>query len=346
MTKSQTRSAQIRRFLVRNIPEHARDIIPLAAGEFGVTKQTISYHLQQLAKAGVVKSRGRTASKTFHLVEARASRSYPLSESLEEHVVWNELLRPHLKGTPPNALDICHYGFTEMLNNACDHSLGENVQVSATVSPVHIELMVWDDGVGVFGKIQEALDLSDPREAVIELTKGKLTTDPTRHTGEGIFFTSRMFDRFALRSNGLALLHDAAQGDWFTEGGSDGGGTQVSMSIDPETGRTSESVFDEFTSDEDGDFAFDVTHIPVALAAIGEENLVSRSQAKRVLARCSLFRKVVFDFDGVSRVGQAFADEIFRVFQGENPNIELSHVRANPAVGRMISRAKSRIEGP
>jgi hypothetical protein len=50
--------------------------------------------------------------------------------------------------------------------------------------------------------------------------------------------------------------------------------------------------------------------------------LISRSQAKRVLARVELFRTVLFDFSRVSSIGQAFADEMFRVFAHTHPGIE------------------------
>ena len=54
--------------------------------------------------------------------------------------------------------------------------------------------MIDDDGEGIFKKIKNALNLLDEKQAVLELAKGKLTTDPSRHTGEGIFFTSRAFN--------------------------------------------------------------------------------------------------------------------------------------------------------
>ena len=60
--------------------------------------------------------------------------------------------------------------------------------------------------MGIFKKIQKALDLLDERHAILELAKGKLTTDPKHHTGEGIFFTSRMFDEFTILSGGVLLF--------------------------------------------------------------------------------------------------------------------------------------------
>jgi len=49
----------------------------------------------------------------------------------------------------------------------------------------------------------------------------------------------------------------------------------------------------------------------------------------------------MLDFRNVPTIGQAFADEIFRVFANEHPGIELVPVRANSEIKRMIERGKS-----
>jgi hypothetical protein len=59
------------------------------------------------------------------------------------------------------------------------------------------EIVIYDEGEGIFKKIQRELGLLDARHSVLEISKGKLTTDPDNHTGEGVFFSSRMFDDFA-----------------------------------------------------------------------------------------------------------------------------------------------------
>src|SRR5882762_5697831 len=59
--------------------------------------------------------------------------------------------------------------------------------------------------VAIFRKIATALGLANEAHAILELTKGKLTTDRQRHSGEGIFFTSRMFDWFGILSHNLYL---------------------------------------------------------------------------------------------------------------------------------------------
>src|SRR5690606_26811797 len=105
------------------------------------------------------------------------------------------------------------------------------------------------------------------------------------------------------------------------------------------TARTSRKIFDQYSSGDD--YGFNKTVVPVDLARYGDEQLVSRSQAKRLLARIEVFKVVIFDFANVQIIGQAFADEIFRVFKNTHPNISLSWIHANSEINRMITRAQS-----
>lgn len=205
-------------------------------------------------------------------------------------------------------------------------------------------LVVVDDGIGIFRKIARALDLPDERLALLELSKGKLTTDPRRHPGEGVFFTSRMFDRFAIESAKLVFDHDVAEPAdilFDVEMSEDASGTEVLMQLAIDATRTSKQVFDEFSSGPD-DHAFAKTIVPVRLARIGDENLISRSQAKPLLQRVDRFRIVILDFEGVTVMGQAFADEIFRVFANQHPEVELLAIHAVADVQQMIRRAEIR----
>jgi hypothetical protein len=112
------------------------------------------------------------------------------------------------------------------------------------------------------------------------------------------------------------------------------------MTLGLSSQRTMQSVFETYSSGA-MHAQFSRTRVPLRLAQYGEEQLVSRSQAKRVLARFEQFRGVVLDFQGVEAIGPAFADEIFRVFRNANPAIELESFRANPVVEGMIGRARA-----
>lgn len=81
-------------------------------------------------------------------------------------------------------------------------------------------------------------------------------------------------------------------------------------------------------------------HYTLRLAPEGDCCLVSRSEAKRLLQRVDRFRCVVLDFAEVATIGQAFADEIFRVFANEHPEVELVPIHAATQVQQMIRRAQ------
>ena len=45
-----------------------------------------------------------------------------------------------------------------------------------------------------------------------------------------------------------------------------------------------------------------------------------------------------------SGIGQAFADEVFRVFQQAHPGTKLLPINLTPEVGNMVKRATGRLE--
>ena len=234
-------------------------------------------------------------------------------------------------------------GFTEMFNNAIDHSAGNVILVHLSMSATNTQVALYDNGIGIFKKIQQELDLLDERHSVLELAKGKLTTDPKRHTGEGIFFSSRMFDDFQILSGDTCFSHKfGEQEDWILESDKFPSGTVVWMKLSNHTSRTAKKIFDKFTSGDD--FGFNKTVIPVKLAQYGDDKLVSRSQAKRLIYRFDRFKVVILDFKDVDSIGQAFADEVFRVFTTNFPKIELSEINTSLNVKQMIQRARSRLK--
>ncbi|NQZ09169.1 MAG: STAS-like domain-containing protein [Algicola sp.] len=80
--------------------------------------------------------------------------------------------------------------------------------------------------------------------------------------------------------------------------------------------------------------------VSVSSFRFGQELLISRSQARRLLTCIASVEIVVFDFNDITRIGQAFADEIFRVYAKRNPQIELLYQNVCKDVEFMILRAK------
>ncbi len=328
--------------MLEHVEAHPTDIAKFTSSHFKITRQAINKHLQRLVSEGSLKWKGNTRNRVYSLAPlADWGKSYRIDSTLEEHVVWKADIRPALGNLPDNVMNIWNHGFTEMFNNAIDHSEGNKISVYIRKTAASTEMMVSDDGVGIFKKIQREKDLLDERHALLELSKGKLTTDPKRHSGEGIFFTSRMFDQFQILSGGTFFSHklgDAA--DWLTERAKpEDAGTTVFMTLQNHTSRTTRKIFDQFTSGEN--VGFTKTIVPVRLAQYGNDLLISRSQAKRVLARVEMFKTVIFDFKEVESIGQAFADEVFRVFARQHPEIEMHSINANSAVKRMIAHVEA-----
>ena len=338
MTKLRKRSEEIRQFILANVEKYPKDIATLTAKQFEITRQAVNKHIQALVEQKSLLVTGSTQSRHYSLqLLEQWENAYPLSKSLEEHVVWQADILPRLGQLPENVIDIWHYGFTEMLNNAIDHSAGNSVVVSLKKTATAIEIIISDDGEGIFKKIQRILNLTDERQALLELAKGKLTTDPDNHSGEGIFFSSKVFDSFWILSGNVFFDHQQEQEvDCIVENDSSVLGTVVSMRLYNNSQRTTKQIFDSFT---DENYSFAKTVVPVRLAQYGHEKLISRSQAKRLLARIERFKIVVFDFEGVEIIGQGFADEIFRVFKKQHPDVELHYVNACKEVKQMISRA-------
>lgn len=336
-------AGEIRAFIVENVEGHPADIGRLVALQFRLSRQTAVTYLARLNEEGVIETTGRTKGRRYSLKDTEWVFPFSVSPALEEDVVWREMLSPKLKDLPENVLNICDYGLTEMLNNVVDHSESGTAIIVVTRNAMRTRIQVIDRGIGIFNKIQTTFNLHDPRHALLELAKGKLTTDQERHTGEGVFFASRVFDEFRIMSGNLYYQRiNQIDDEWLIDAGDSPPtvGTVVDMQIRNDAKRTVQEVFSNYASG-DSDFSFARTHVPIRLAMYEGEQMLSRSQAKRILARVDRFREVILDFRGVTGIGQAFADEIFRVFAAEHPEVHMQPLFTTPEIDKMIARARS-----
>ncbi len=335
------RGQEILALLVANAPHHPQDLVRTACEKFGITRQAVTRYLQELIDGGKIVATGNTKQRRYDLPVLRSEAfEFPIT-NLEEDVVWREKISPLMVNFPQNVINVWQYCVSEMVNNAIDHSAGSQLRVRVQQNAAVTEIIIMDDGIGIFRKIKQECGLEDERHAVLELAKGKLTTDPARHTGEGIFFTSRMLDSFEVLSGDVFFSHKHEdEEDWISEREKPNTGTAVFMMLANASTQTTKQVFDYFASDEH-DYGFTKTVVPVRMAQHGAEQLVSRSQARRLLARIDRFAIVLFDFKGVEAIGPAFADEIFRVFERSHPNIRLLPIHATPPVEQMILRARA-----
>ena len=327
----------LRHSILELVAQDGSNVAVRLAEKHGVSRQSASAWLAKLKKEGLIASTGVGRGVRYRLALLADVRQVYARAGLAEDRAWRELVAPQVADLPPNVRDIWHYAVTEMVNNAIDHSGSEQIGVGLARDALNISVFVADEGEGIFLKILRALNLYDPREAILELAKGKLTTDPANHTGEGIFFSSRVMDAYDIRSGKLHFVHDDAGFDIMLERDADTPGTVVLMRLSNDSQRTLQEVFDQFAAPEE--YTFSKTIVPVRLAQHEGEKLVSRSQAKRLTMRFERFQTVVLDFTGVEEIGQAFADEVFRVFQQAHPNTKLIPDKMSTEVSNMVKRA-------
>jgi len=335
------RTLQIRQFIIDSVGDSPKDIARVTAKHFGITAQSARNHLTALVDQGVLEPPGKTRAREYKLKAISKLDKVYQTDGLMEDIPWMQDFKPLVDTAPSNVVTIVGLAFTEMLNNAIDHSGSGDVFVTLVYTAATITCRISDSGVGIFKKVKQEKGLIDERHAILELEKGRLTTSPENHTGFGIYFTSRMVDIFSMGSGSLFFMHFQRDSDWLIEVDHESfNGTFVEFTIAINQTRTATEVYDMYCpADEDGLTTFSTTHVPLSLAKYGSEQLVSRSQAKRVLVRFDEFKEVLLDFSGVDMVGQGFADQIFRVFANENPSIKLRAINANEAVSKMIRLA-------
>jgi len=303
-----------------------------------LSKQSIYRYLNVLEKESKIeKLQGKGG---YRLVDSYFRFQLSI-EGLKEDIVWSRSIYPLVRDMPEIALKNSTYAFCEMLNNAIDHSEGTDIKVIVVVNAFCASFSIIDNGVGIFTKIAAAMDFEEKRFAVLELAKGKFTTDPDSHSGEGIFFSAKASDIFGIFSDDLVFLSVDIPGKksekLFDYKHMQASGTTVLFTVFRDHSVSTLELFNRYTNEPDH-YGFTKTVVPVRLLEHGDPNptFVSRSQAKRLLARFERFERVELDFTDVDEIGQGFADEVFRVFQVSHPNSQIVAINCNPQVDAMI----------
>lgn len=310
-----------------------------------VSRQYAARTIRSLLSEGRLVKSGATRRASYALPENAASFGNTIKKrvkniDLKEHEVLDSLEHPAvvLSGLIENVKSIFTYGFSEMLNNAIEHSKSRFIEIEVNKSENDLIFIIHDFGVGVFKNVMQKRALDSELDAIQEILKGKTTTDPKAHSGEGIFFTSKAGDIFILESFNYRLRVDNRLKDIFVEKLDRSlKGTKVTFVVSLESKKHLTNIFNDYTNPET--YAFDKTEIQIKLYTMGTV-YISRSQARRVLSGLEKFILVILDFDKVPTVGQAFADEIFRVFKIKHPEIRIEPVNMNEGVRFMVERAE------
>ena len=343
MSFNEEKRNAIKKYMLEKIRKDDENFIRKTADTFAVSETSVRRYLKSCEQERIISV---DPAKYCGYILSTVEQTWNLKNdgSLEEDRIFFSNVRPLLENLPKNVLDIWSYVFAEIMNNAIEHSEATEIKYSIKRDCLYTEVSILDNGIGIFKSIQDFIEKEenkqiDIEQAMLELYKGKLTTNLKEHSGEGIFFSSRMLTEFAILSDHAIFSMKSENRESFIRSHLiayytrlEKVGTMVVMKLENQPAHTSKDIFDRFAPIERG---FVRTEIPMReMCPLG--NPVARSQARRILRRLDEFEEIIFDFQGIDFMGQGFADEIFRVFQNRHPSIRLIPVNANESVLGMI----------
>ena len=301
------------------------------ARRLGVTRQAVHKRLKKLIELGIVQKFGRTRNAKFVLKNGHTKRiskfrivfdPKDVSEDEAFSMISNAL--NFQKVLTKNAHTVAQYAFTEVFNNALDHSNSRKIEVQVELDEDKqvAKFRIRDWGVGIFALIADKFELSSESESVLWLLPGKTTTIPELHTGEGLFFASKITKTLKIKSHRLCLTYLDYGEDAFVEKlRTYTEGTSVEFEILFNMKKKLDDVFN-FYAPADYDYQFEKSRVIIKVLS---GRLISRSQAKRIVRPLDgKFKEVIIDFKKVEAIGQGFADELLRVFPSRFPSIKIT----------------------
>lgn len=337
----------IRNLILKKLKKNKKIKVADIVKATGFSRAYINRFFQELKEEGRVVLVGK-ANRAYYVLAkkeavSRAKKSILnimrvlKNKDLAEDLVLDEI--KHNSGIflnlSKNVSDILDYAFSEILNNAIVHSRSKEIEIKMERTKKTVFFNVRDWGIGIFNNIRKKKRLKNELEAIQDLLKGKQTTAPKEHTGEGIFFTSKLGDILAIQSSTKKLIFNNILDDIFIKEVKKTTGTKVNFAISIKSRTNINDIFKEYSQ---GAFAFNKTKTRVSLYKL-DSNFISRSQARRILSGLEKFKVIALDFKKVDTVGQAFADEVFRVWKKRHPTIKIEYQNANDNILFMIKRS-------
>lgn len=330
---------KVKNYILRLIKDDRKDYVKATIDTFDISKSSVYNYVKQLEVDKIIEKKGNS----YSLRTAEYFYSFKNDGTLSEDSIYRQFISQHID-FKKNVNSVWNYAFTEMMNNAIEHSNAENISVSVYQNYLDTQILIVDDGVGIFNHIQKFMkesknEILSLQECVSLLFAGKFTTAKQFHTGEGIFFTSHIMDEFIIYSNDNFFTRNNFTSAQFEDVSLHNlmkmeNGTIVKMTLNNDTKKTLSEVFNTFAPVDEG---FVKTTIPVAHMFAGG-NPVSRSEARRLLGSILPFNDIILDFSGVEEIGQGFAHELFVLGKQKYPHINLKTIKTRKTVEDMITR--------
>ena len=346
MSFTESKRQKIKDHILRKIDADKKEFIALISNEYGISVTSVKRYIEsEIENAHIIRDTYRTCGYSLAFTGRELRYDIKSIAEREDSILFSEILP--LINAGDKAMEIWNYVLPEILSNAVNHSGGSTVSIYVRSNYLYTRVTVADNGVGIFSKVREAMKSFGHRDpsiddAVAELYKGKFTSEPDKYVGDGIFYSMHLLDKFAAISEGNVIRAGFEEEPSYLRSHLLGyamrptdNGTVIVMQLENDTQRDASDVFDKYSSGEDGLLR---TNIPV-FEACADRNPITRSQAKRLCARLDMFDEVILDFEKSMIMGQGFADEVFRVFHNNHPQVVVMPVGMNPVVKRMYLHA-------
>ena len=348
MSFQEEKRESIKRYMLEKIRLDDAEFVQKTCYNFQISVTTVKRYIHECLEKDVLLVDSELKSG-YRLQKTEYSFQYSAKDKVNEDDIYYGDISPLLQDISEEAKRIWRYAFMEMMNNAIEHSACDNIYCRVARDVLYTEITITDDGIGIFRNVQNYLTTELGRkvtyeDALTELYKGKLTTASQNHSGEGIFFSSKSLDEFAIWSDNALYVQGVQERKKFVQSHLiayytrlQSIGTAVMMKLYNQTKRQLGEVFDMFAPIEEG---FVKTRIPIKEVCTQGQPM-ARSQARKLLWRLEQFRQVELDFAEVDFMGQGFADEMFRVFKDRHPEIEIIPINACPRVLGMIKHVQT-----
>lgn len=348
MSFQETKRQLIKHYMLEKIRMDDVEFLQKTMYNFQISITTVKRYIQECLDKQILLA-DESAQSGYRLQKEEHCFEYSAKEALEEDDIYYDDIFPLIQDVSDESQRIWRYTFMEMMNNAIEHSECHTIYCRVVKDILYTEITITDDGVGIFKKVQEYLTeqmgkKASYQDALTELYKGKLTTKAQNHSGEGIFFSSKSVDEFAIWSDDAIYLQGVVDKTKFVQDHLiayytrlNHIGTAVMMKLENQTKRVLKEVFHMYSTVDEG---FVKTRIPIK-DVCREGEPIARSQARKILYRLEQFQTVELDFSDVDFMGQGFADEVFRVFKSRCPEVDVLAINASPDVLRMIKHVQT-----
>ncbi len=347
MSFQEAKRESIKRYMLEKIRLDDVEFIQKTTYNFQISVTTVKRYIRECLEKNILLADIRTECG-YRLQKQEYFFEYSVKDGLDEDDIYYDDITTLLQEIGDESKRIWRYAFMEMMNNAIEHSECDTIYCRVVKDALYTEITIIDDGIGIFKKVQNYMTKQlgknvTYQDALTELYKGKLTTAEQNHSGEGIFFSSKALDEFAIWSDNAVYVQGVSAKTKFVQEHLMAYytrlkhiGTAVMMKLENRTKRVLKEVFNMYSTIDEG---FVKTRIPIK-EVCREGEPIARSQARKLLYRLEQFKSVELDFTGVDFMGQGFADEVFRVFKTRYPELEIIPLNACPDILRMIKHVQ------